>query len=84
MAFAVAWGFGAPYADVGAFVFLLLAGCGTAIALWYEVWEDGLTWGWRGLWMALRDPGEWFFEGFLGHLPQLLAAAGIALWWRFG
>lgn len=83
VAFAVLWPIGLPYADVGAFVFLLLAGCGTAIALWEEVRYDKSHWSWRGLWSALRDPSYWFFEGFLGHLPQLLAAAAIALKWRF-
>ena len=75
--------FRVPYTGPFAFIFLLLAGSGTATAFWVEVQRDKETWGWRGVIAALKRPSRDFLVGFFFHLPQLMAAVLIALhWWR--
>jgi len=79
----VLWFFKVPFADLAAFIFFVLAGAGTAMALGSEVRRKQQTWGWMGLFKAIRDkPSKFFVTGFFGHLPQLLAAFAIALIWR--
>lgn len=69
-------------ADPTAFLFLLLAGGGTGIALYELVQRKGQVWGWKGLRAALRAPDGLFVAGFLGHIPQFALALGIAFsWW---
>lgn len=80
---AVLWFFKVSYADLAAFIFFVLAGAGTAMALGSEVRRKRQTWGWMGLFKAIRDkPSKFFISGFFGHLPQLLVAFVIALIWR--
>lgn len=72
-----------PYADLAAFIFFVLPGMGTAMAMGAEVARKGYTWGWKGVLGAIfRKPSKFFLFGFFGHLLQLAAALAIALLWR--
>ena len=69
--------------EVPAFCLLGTAGAGgVAIALWTVVERKKETWGWCGLYRALRHPDRYFWGGFLLHVPQALLACMLALVWR--
>lgn len=70
------------YMDSVAPTMLMLAGGGVAIALWSETQRKNQRWGWAGLARALAPPSRTFWLGFIGHLPQLLAAVFLLHLWR--